>query len=126
MVTRPGDLRFRAWTCPLLIYASKGDAHRVADPRHGAGNLPRLCSFRHRPVPMHEHSGPLLDRIPERHRGASPVFTRGVAAWMEVVLASEWHMFAPRNNKPRFAGILIARGRDASDVPLTQTSGENT
>ncbi|MDD9731003.1 transglutaminase family protein [Mameliella sp. AT18] len=47
------------------------------------------------------------------------------AAWMEVFLAGEWHMFDPRNNKPRFARILIARGRDAADVPLTQTFGQN-
>lgn len=48
------------------------------------------------------------------------------AAWMEVFLAGEWHMFDPRNNKPRYARILIARGRDAADVPLTQTFGQNT
>lgn len=48
------------------------------------------------------------------------------AAWMEVFLAGEWHMFDPRNNKPRFARILIARDRDAADVPLTQTFGQNT
>ena len=48
------------------------------------------------------------------------------AAWMEVFLSGEWHMFDPRNNKPRFARILIARGRDAADVPLTQTFGQNT
>jgi hypothetical protein len=34
-------------------------------------------------------------------------------------------MFDPRNNKPRFARILIARGLDATDVPLTRTFGEN-
>ena len=48
------------------------------------------------------------------------------AAWMEVFLGGEWHMFDPRNNKPKFARILIARGRDAADVPLTQTFGDNT
>jgi len=48
------------------------------------------------------------------------------AAWMEVFLSGEWHMFDPRNNKPKFARILIARGRDAADVPLTQTFGRNT
>jgi transglutaminase-like putative cysteine protease len=47
------------------------------------------------------------------------------AAWMEVFLSGEWRMFDPRNNKPRFARILIARGRDAADVPLTQTFGDN-
>ena len=45
---------------------------------------------------------------------------------MEVFLAGEWQMCDPRNNKPRFARILIARGRDAADVPLTQTFGDNT
>ncbi|MBU2959087.1 transglutaminase family protein [Paracoccus sp. 1_MG-2023] len=45
------------------------------------------------------------------------------AAWIEVFLSGEWHVFDPRNNKPKFARILIARGRDAVDVPLTQTFG---
>jgi transglutaminase-like putative cysteine protease len=48
------------------------------------------------------------------------------AAWMEVFLGGEWRMFDPRNNTPRIARILIARGRDAADVPLTQTFGPNT
>ncbi len=48
------------------------------------------------------------------------------AAWMEVFLAEEWHMFDPRTNKPRFARIPIALGRDAADVPLTQKFGQNT
>lgn len=48
------------------------------------------------------------------------------AAWMEVFLDGDWHMFDPRNNRPRFARVLIARGRDAADVPLTQTFGQNT
>jgi len=72
--------------------------------------------------------------IPARHRTgylsdigeALPHPPGDFAAWMEVFLAGEWRMFDPRNNKPRFARILIARGRDAADVPLTQTFGENT
>jgi len=31
-----------------------------------------------------------------------------------------------RNNDPRIGRILIARGRDAADVPLTLTFGPNT
>ena len=46
------------------------------------------------------------------------------AAWMEVYLDGGWRMFDPRNNRPRLARILMARGRDAADVPLTQTFGE--
>ncbi len=51
--------------------------------------------------------------------------SKGFAAWMEMFLAGEWHMFDLRNNLPRFARILIARGRDAADVPRTQTFGQN-
>ncbi|QDL93261.1 transglutaminase family protein [Paroceanicella profunda] len=48
------------------------------------------------------------------------------AAWMEVYLDGQWWVFDPRNNAPRIGRILIARGRDAADVPLTQTFGPNT
>jgi transglutaminase-like putative cysteine protease len=48
------------------------------------------------------------------------------AAWMEVFLDNRWMVFDPRNNTRRKGRILIARGRDAADVPLTQTFGPNT
>ncbi|WP_323019491.1 transglutaminase family protein [Pararhodobacter sp.] len=48
------------------------------------------------------------------------------AAWMEVYLDGRWWVFDPRNNTRRLGRILIARGRDAADVPLTQTFGPNT
>lgn len=48
------------------------------------------------------------------------------AAWMEVFLGGVWWTFDPRNNTPRRGRVLIARGRDASDVPLTHTFGPNT
>ncbi len=48
------------------------------------------------------------------------------AAWMEVYLDGQWRAYDPRNNSPRIGRILIARGRDAADVPLTHTFGPNT
>jgi len=45
------------------------------------------------------------------------------AAWMEVFLDGRWWVFDPRNHTPRIGRILVARGRDAADVPLTQTFG---
>jgi transglutaminase-like putative cysteine protease len=48
------------------------------------------------------------------------------AAWMEVYLGGRWWVFDPRNNDTRYGRILIARGRDAADVPLTYTFGPNT
>ncbi|HEX2529827.1 MAG TPA: transglutaminase family protein [Geminicoccus sp.] len=45
------------------------------------------------------------------------------AAWIEVFLGGQWRVFDPRNNSPRIGRILVARGRDAADVPLTHTFG---
>jgi transglutaminase-like putative cysteine protease len=46
--------------------------------------------------------------------------------WFEAYLGGHWHTFDARNNKPRIGRILIARGRDAADVPITYTFGPNT
>jgi transglutaminase-like putative cysteine protease len=54
-----------------------------------------------------------------------PYGTMDFAAWIEVYLGGAWHMFDPRNNKPCFGRVLIARGRDASDVAMTTTFGPN-
>jgi len=48
------------------------------------------------------------------------------AGWFEAYLGGKWHTFDPRNNVPRLGRVLIAQGRDASDVPITQTFGPNT
>jgi transglutaminase-like putative cysteine protease len=48
------------------------------------------------------------------------------AAWMEVYLGDRWYTFDARNNTPRIGRVLIARGRDACDVPLASTFGPNT
>ncbi|NTF90098.1 transglutaminase family protein [Agrobacterium rhizogenes] len=45
------------------------------------------------------------------------------SAWMEVFLDGTWHTFDPRNNKPRIGRIVVARGRDAADIPLINSFG---
>lgn len=47
------------------------------------------------------------------------------AAWMDVYLGGRWWTFDPRNNDPRYGRALIARGRDAADVPLTHSFGRH-
>ncbi|GAB4516898.1 MAG: transglutaminase family protein [Roseibium sp.] len=47
------------------------------------------------------------------------------AAWMEVYLGGGWWVFDPRNNDVRIGRVLIARGRDAADVPLTHSFGRH-
>jgi len=48
------------------------------------------------------------------------------SAWFEAYLGGRWHTFDARNNVPRIGRILIARGRDASDVAISSTFGPNT
>jgi len=48
------------------------------------------------------------------------------AAWIEVYLGGGWHIFDPRNNVPRIGRVLLAHGRDASDVAFATTFGPNT
>ena len=48
------------------------------------------------------------------------------AAWFEAFLDNQWYTFDARNNVPRIGRILIARGRDACDVPLSLAFGPNT
>ncbi len=48
------------------------------------------------------------------------------AGWFEAYLGGQWYTFDARNNIPRIGRVLIARGRDAADVPITYTFGPNT
>lgn len=59
--------------------------------------------------------------------GMPPPYGPGdFAAWFEAYLDGRWYTFDPRNNVPRTARVLVARGRDAADVPLTHAFGEAT
>jgi transglutaminase-like putative cysteine protease len=55
-----------------------------------------------------------------------PWGTMDFAAWFEVYLDGAWHTFDARNNTPRIGRILMARGRDATDVAIATTFGPNT
>lgn len=48
------------------------------------------------------------------------------AAWFEVYLDDNWHTFDARSNTPRIGRILMARGRDATDVAIATTFGPCT
>lgn len=45
------------------------------------------------------------------------------SAWFDVYLGGKWHTFDARHNKPRIGRVLMARGRDATDVAITTTFG---
>jgi transglutaminase-like putative cysteine protease len=44
-------------------------------------------------------------------------------AWFEVFLDGQWFTFDARHNTPRIGRITVARGRDATDIPLVTSFG---
>ncbi|MFM7675792.1 MAG: transglutaminase-like domain-containing protein [Synechococcus sp.] len=53
-------------------------------------------------------------------QGEAPV---DFSAWFEVFLGDRWYVFDARHNIPRCGRVLIARGRDAADVPFLRSFG---
>ncbi|PWR23612.1 transglutaminase-like domain-containing protein [Zavarzinia compransoris] len=45
------------------------------------------------------------------------------SAWFEVFLGGRWHTVDARHVEPRIGRVLMARGRDAADVPLSSSFG---
>jgi transglutaminase-like putative cysteine protease len=55
--------------------------------------------------------------------GVPSTGTMDFSAWFEVYLENRWWAFDARNNQPRIGRVLIAAGRDASDVAITTSFG---
>jgi transglutaminase-like putative cysteine protease len=53
-------------------------------------------------------------------------FPMDFSAWFEAYLGGAWHTFDARHNTPRIGRVLMARGRDATDVALTTSFGPMT
>ena len=113
--------------------------HRVrvrACPRHadrlgGLSGAPGVCrDFAHLAVallPGAEHSGALLHGLSRRRRHVAAVPLGWISRpGSRPTCDGRWHIFDPRNNVPRIGRVLIARGRDAADVAISDTFGPNT
>jgi len=75
-----------------------------------------LCRALH--IPARYATGYLGDiRVPA---APSPM---DFSAWFEVYLEDRWWTFDARYNCPRFGRVLVATGRDASDVAITTSFG---
>jgi transglutaminase-like putative cysteine protease len=56
--------------------------------------------------------------------GVPPAFTpMDFSAWFEVYLENRWWTVDARHNHPRIGRVLMAVGRDASDVAITTSFG---
>lgn len=47
------------------------------------------------------------------------------SGWFEAYLGGAWHTFDARHNRPRIGRILMATGRDATDVAITTSFGRS-
>jgi len=45
------------------------------------------------------------------------------SAWFEVYVDGDWYTYDARHNEPRIGRIVMARGRDATDVAITTSFG---
>jgi transglutaminase-like putative cysteine protease len=48
------------------------------------------------------------------------------SAWFEVYLQGHWYTFDARHNRRRIGRVLMGRGCDASDVPITMSFGKQS
>ena len=55
--------------------------------------------------------------------GVPPLEPMDFSAWFEVYLGGQWYTFDARNNQRRIGRILMARGRDATDVAISTSFG---
>jgi transglutaminase-like putative cysteine protease len=95
----------------LDVYTERSGVCR--DFQHLAITLCRALN-----IPARYATGYLGDiRIP-----AAP-FPMDFSAWFEVYLEGHWWTFDARHNCPRVGRVLMARGRDASDVAITTSFG---
>ena len=47
------------------------------------------------------------------------------SAWFEAYLGGQWYTFDARHNAPRIGRVVIARGRDATDVAISTSFGSS-
>jgi transglutaminase-like putative cysteine protease len=55
--------------------------------------------------------------------GVAPSGPMDFSAWFQVYLEGRWWTFDARHNRPRIGRVLMAVGRDASDVAITTSFG---
>ena len=75
---------------------------------------------------MPEHSSQVRNGLFGGHRSSSRSRSDGFSAWFEVYLQGHWYTFDARHNRRRIGRVLIGRGRDAADVPITMSFGKQT
>ena len=121
---RAGDLRLRARPHHLRLPARARDRARAFDGHEERKGVCRdfahlaVTFCRCMNIPARYCTGYLGDigvpAVPD---------PMDFSAWFEAYLGGRWYTFDARHNKPRIGRILMARGRDATDVAISTTFG---
>jgi transglutaminase-like putative cysteine protease len=74
-------------------------------------------------LPLPQHPGALLQWLPRRIGVPPDPAPMDFNAWFEAYVGGRWYTFDPRHNARRIGRILIARGRDAEDIPMITSFG---
>src|SRR5277367_4064543 len=74
-------------------------------------------------MPLHEHSGTYCTGYLGDIGVPPDPAPMDFSAWFEAYLGDRWYTFDARHNTPRIGRILMARGRDATDVAISTSFG---
>lgn len=114
-----GHLRFDYQQARATRTAREGFRERVGVCRDFTHLAVTLCRCMN--IPARYTTGYLGDI------GVPPVpAPMDFSAWFEVYLGDRWWTFDARHNRRRIGRVVMARGRDAGDVPITMCFGPNT
>jgi len=110
-------IKFDCKTARATRTASEAHRERIGVCRDYAQLAVALC--RSMNIPARYCTGYISDvNLPP------PYADQDFCAWFEAYLGGTWQTFDPRNNAPRTGRVLMARGRDATDVPISMTFGD--
>ena len=111
-----GRIRFDYQQARPTRTASEGHREQVGVCRDFAHLAVTLCRCMN--IPARYCTGYLGDiGVP---RDPAPM---DFSAWFEVYLGDRWYTFDARHNRPRIGRIVVARGRDATDVAISTAFG---
>jgi transglutaminase-like putative cysteine protease len=114
-----GHIRFDYMNADLLRTAHGGYTDRTGVCRDFAHLAITLCRCMN--IPARYCTGYLGDiGVP---KDPAPM---DFSAWFEVYLGGHWHTVDARHNTPRIGRILMATGRDATDVAISTAFGPAT
>jgi hypothetical protein len=126
VASRQGDLRLRPRSHHVRLSVCEFNQNCVGRLQRGSRRVQGLRSPCHHVVPLHEHPGTLCTGYLGDIGVPPDPAPMDFSALFEVYLGDHWYTLDARHDKPRIGRILMARGRDATDVAIVTSFGPCT